>query len=410
MIIQAKLKLNNLIISGLSSVGKISRSRSKFILEIMFLFLSIKDKLNFLQFGRYGKYREQRYRNQFEKPFDFLNFNKSIIVEHSSQNIAIAFDPSYISKSGTKTYGKGKFWSGVASQAKLGLEIGGIAAIDIDNNTAMHLEAVQTPSKSDLSEKSMTLVDWYADILVGRKDYLKSLSNYIVADGYFSKKPFVDKITTQAQMHVISRLRTDADLRYLYKGEKTGKRGRPKKYTGKVIWKNIDKEYFELIEQTEDTMIYQARLYSKSLKRIINVVLEVQQKTKQKGYIIFFSTDLEMKGITIRKIYKSRFQIEFLYRDAKQYTGLESSQARSENKLHFHFNASLSAVNLAKVLFWYSLPQEIRKKQSFSMRNAKNQFNSILMLEIFFKVFAIKPKLIKNDSLFDKWLNFANIT
>jgi len=76
-----------------------------------------------------------------------------------SKHIIIAFDPSYISKSGKKTYGLDKFWSGVAAKAKLGLEIGGIAAISIDNNTAMHLEAIQTPQFKDLEAKNISLLD-----------------------------------------------------------------------------------------------------------------------------------------------------------------------------------------------------------------------------------------------------------
>ena len=102
----------------------------------MFLFLSINSRLNFLQFGRYGKYGEQRYWQQFEKHFDFLNFNKEITITHGSGKYIIAFDPSYINKSGKKTPGLDKFWPGVAGQAKLGLEIGGIAAVDIENKTA----------------------------------------------------------------------------------------------------------------------------------------------------------------------------------------------------------------------------------------------------------------------------------
>jgi len=77
---------------------------------------------------------------KIEKPFDFLNFNKELTLQHGSDRYAIAFDPSYISKSSKKTWGW--FWSGCANQAKWGLEIGGLAAIDIDNHIAFHLEAV----------------------------------------------------------------------------------------------------------------------------------------------------------------------------------------------------------------------------------------------------------------------------
>jgi hypothetical protein len=46
---------------------------------------------------------------------------------------------------------------------------------------------------------------------------------------------------------------------------------------------------------------------------------------------------------------KARFHIEFLFRDAKQFTGLTDCQARSQGKRNLHFNARLSAVTLAKL-------------------------------------------------------------
>ena len=54
----------------------------------------------------------------------------------------------------------------------------------------------------------------------------------------------------------------------------------------------------------------------------------------------------------IVQYYRSRFQIEFLYKDAKQHCGLTNCQSRSENKLNFHFNAALTAV---KILFHKTL-------------------------------------------------------
>jgi hypothetical protein len=80
-----------------------------------------------------------------------------------------------------------------------------------------------------------------------RKETLCSISRYLVADAWFSKKPFVDQIIA-LDMHLISRLRDDADLKYLYQGPSTGKRGRPCKYAGKIDSANIDTSYFELIE------------------------------------------------------------------------------------------------------------------------------------------------------------------
>jgi IS4 transposase len=62
-----------------------------------------------------------------------------------------------------------------------------------------------------------------------------------------------------------------------------------------------------------------------------------------------FSTEVEQDPRQIVQYYKLRFQIEFLFRDAKQFTGFEDCQARDAVKLAFHFNASLTALNLAKL-------------------------------------------------------------
>ena len=105
----------------LNKMKTINKWQYDFLVEVFVLFISIKGRLNFLQLGRYGNFSEQHYRNQFNKPFDFLSFNKELIKAHGSKHLTIAFDPSYIAKSGKATPGLGYFWSGVASKAKWGL-------------------------------------------------------------------------------------------------------------------------------------------------------------------------------------------------------------------------------------------------------------------------------------------------
>lgn len=90
--------------------------------------------------------------------FDWLSFNSSLVKSHLGSRLAIAFDPSYISKSGKCTPYLGRFWSGCAGKAKRGLEISGIGIIDLDLHTCLHLEAVQTPDCSTLETVNWTLV------------------------------------------------------------------------------------------------------------------------------------------------------------------------------------------------------------------------------------------------------------
>ncbi|MBC7410682.1 MAG: hypothetical protein H7339_20040 [Arcicella sp.] len=67
-----------------------------------------------------------------------------------TKEVIIGFDPSYLSKSVSKTHRVVYYWSGVAGKSKWGLEVAGFAAIDPILTTACHLDAYQTPTKEDL--------------------------------------------------------------------------------------------------------------------------------------------------------------------------------------------------------------------------------------------------------------------
>jgi hypothetical protein len=391
---------------GGSSFSELNKPRKDFIVSVLWHILSIKGKINFLQFGRFSLLGEQTYRNQFEKKFDFFAFNKQIINQVASGERVVALDPSYIPKAGKSTYGKGKFWSGVAKAAKWGLDICGFAVIDIVNNTALHLNAWQTPSAAELVNKGLNLLTYYASLVAENAEKFKEFSDYIIADAYFSKKPFVD-IILLVGLHFISRLRDDSVLRYKYYGEKTGRQGRPKQFDGKVDVKNLDTNYFSLDLSTEEIKIYSAVVYSKAFKRDIKLAVAIFYKDgKEIARKLYFSTDLEQEGEKIVRYYRSRFQIEFLYRDAKQFTGLTTCQARSENKLDFHFNAALTAVNLAKQ-DWLSTKNCTLKP--FSMADYKTLYNNTLMLERFMCRFAINPNTAKNQKIVKELLDYGKI-
>ncbi|MGL5937955.1 MAG: transposase, partial [Phocaeicola sp.] len=153
------------------------------------MFLLIPGRINFLQLDRYSSYGEQRFRQQFTKGFDFMTFNSALIKDTFSGPPAIAIDPSYISKAGKKTPYMGSFWSGCAQSIKRGVEIMGIAAIDIQTHQSLHLEAVQTPPVATLKIVLKSLLDWYSYVIEKRKDALLEISNIIVADAYFAKHP-----------------------------------------------------------------------------------------------------------------------------------------------------------------------------------------------------------------------------
>jgi hypothetical protein len=137
-----------------------------------------------------------------------------------------------------------------------------------------------------------------------------------------------------------------------------------------------------------------------SFQKNINLSIAVFYKNgKEIARKLYFSTDLKMEGMKIVSYYRSRFQIEFLYRDAKQHCGLEDCQARSKNKLDFHFNAALTAVNLAKI---YCFDNNICQNNHFSMADFKTLCHNKLLIEQFLSMFAINPNSTKNQIKINK--------
>ena len=386
---------------ALNQMQNVNKSQSKFILTTLYLFLGIIGRINFLQLSRYSKYGEQYFRKQFSKDFDFMEFNRILIQSNCNSELAIAFDPCHISKSGKQTHQVGWYWSGVANASKWGLEIGGLAVVDIANHSAFHLEAMQTKK-----EVGVTLLLQYATSILKHKEALTKLSKYILVDAYFSKEPFVSAICKE-QFEIISRLRKDANLQYQFLGEQKKGKGRPKKFDGKVDYKNIKLSHFKEIEKGEKEKIYQAKTYSKSLKKWINLVLVYSLRKGKWTHRSYFSTDLDLSAKTILEYYKSRFQIEFLYRDAKQNTSLNHCQARSEEKLNMHFNLALTAVNIAKITHWIPLKKENRLQ--FSMRDIKTYYSNGLHIDRFIKGFGILPNIIKNKTIIKKLRDFGKI-
>jgi len=90
-----------------------------------------------------------------------------LINQIASGERVVALDPSYIPKAGKSTYVRGKYWSGVARASKWGLDICGFAVVDIFNNTALHLRAWQRPPATELVDKGLNLLTYYASLVSG---------------------------------------------------------------------------------------------------------------------------------------------------------------------------------------------------------------------------------------------------
>ena len=335
-----------------NSAAKLTKSFEKILIEVIILYMIIPRKVNFTQMERYGSHDEQTYRNNFGKKksecIDWLKLNVSLAKRYFGEKgrHAIAIDPSFISKSGKKTPHIGRFWSGCAQAVKHGLEIMGIGLIDIDANDCIMLRAHQSLTGKELGLRDKSMTDFYISVIKRYRRELLKLSTLIVADAYFSTSTFVNGIKKYG-FSLVSRFRDNACLYYVYNGPRTGKRGRPKTKDGKIDMNKLDLTRMEKMEMKKaEGTAYTLIAYSKALKCKIRLVIWQMPNGKKK---LFFSNDISLSGEEVLAYYRTRFQIEFCYRDAKGYTGLMHCQARNKWKLDFAFNASFASLNVAKV-------------------------------------------------------------
>jgi len=353
--------------------------RTRFLLHLFGLWPALLGRYNFVNLGRQGNFIEYTYRKHFDKPFDWLAFNLELVKEQASNDLIIGVDPSYIPKAGKHTAGVGRFHSGKARRRKPGIEITGLAAIDMTDKTAYHLEAVQTINRKE-GESELA---FYARIIEERAEELLKVSKYIVADAFFSRNPFMGRVVT-AGFHVITRARKDISLRYYHQPGT----GRKRKWDGKVDIRQPDQSVFSRVREldTPRQQVWQGVVNQKSVNLKVRVVLihELDNQGQIETVRTYLSTDTSLTAPQIMRKYAYRFQQEFLFRDGKQFVGLEQGQGRSKEKIHFHTNMALTTVNLAKVAHYLDLP--VDKRVAFSMSDIKTAYrNERLALHIFRK-------------------------
>lgn len=165
---------------------------------------------------------------------------------------------------------------------------------------------------------------------------------------------------------------------------------------------HLEEERFEIL-RLEDGQgrILSAIVHSRSLKR--NIRLCIWESKDKKVRKLYFSTDTQMKAMDVLDYYRNRFQIEFCCRDSKQFTGLTDCQSRDLDKLHLHFNASLTSVNLAKV-------KALGKGNVLSMTSVKVLCHNYFFMQRFISVLSIQPnEEINRKLLWEEGSKFTTI-
>jgi putative transposase len=175
---------------------------------------------------------------------------------------------------------------------------------------------------------------------------------YLVLDGHFGNHPALHMVR-QCQLHLISKLRSDAALFFAYTGP-SPKHGPRPRLGEQVDVRKIPEAYLKETEVEDgiETRTYQMQLLHREFPEPLNVVilLKINLETKAWAHVILFSSDLELPYDKLVDFYSLRFQIEFNFRDAKQFWGLEDFMNVTPTAVTNAANLALFMVDVSQVL------------------------------------------------------------
>lgn len=400
--------------------------------------------------GEGGSYRTvQRF---FNTPIAWAKVHWCLIRHwflSSDDTFIIAGDETVVTKSGKKTHGIDRFFSSLYEKVVPGLSLFTLSLISTKHRTSFPLmiqQIVRSEGKptctEDLSSTEHSKENQNNSKLKGEnrpgrpkgsknknkgninlspylcfvqsmlKKVLQIIGNgtiliYIVFDGAFGNNNALQMVK-QCGLHLISKLHRNSALYFPYSGKYSG-RGARKKYGDRINYANIPKEYLKETTREKSTQIdiYQMTLLHRLFDQKLNVVIIVKTNlvTLARSHVILFSSDLDLPYGKLIDYYSLRFQIEFNFRDAKQYWGLEDFMNVKKMPVTNAVNLAFFMVNIS-----HALIDEVRKHNPlFGVQDLKAYFRAGKYLYETLKLVPEKPDPILFQQIFAQITKIGSI-
>jgi len=324
----------------------------------------------------------------------WLFFEKQLYREQ--HDYLLVGDESVVSKAGKASHGLARFFSSIFGKPIKGLAFFSFALVSVQDRKAYPLlvEQVirseaekaaqqakqakapkqvakhsQQPGKAGrpkgVKNQNKRAIEWTEEMLRLKRMGCELLDRikprvrirYLVlaqrAPRHFGNNNVAQMVRQALDLHLICKLRNDAALYFPYRGEQKGK-GRRRIYGSKLDFDNIPAQNLvkTLTEDGLQTAIYHATLLHKAFADPLNIVMIVKTNpaTQRKAHVILFSTDLALTFDQLIEAYQLRFQIEFNFRDAKQFWGFEDFMNVKQVPLTNAVGLAFFMVNLSHLL------------------------------------------------------------
>ena len=407
--------------------------------RVVFGLLSMTGRVSMLNISRWttegGSYRTvQRFFNTV-LPWSKLCwvFFRAHLFDPESVYI-LAGDESIVSKSGPSTYGLWRFFSSVHSKTIPSLAFLCLSLVSVKQRRSYPLvmeqvvrgtpalaqkglpaeprDASETPppkrkrgrpkGSRNRNKTQVVLSDTLKQIQTRVKALLARIQGlirlrYLVLDGYFGHNSAL-QMSKQCGLHLISKLRSNTAL-YLPPMPPYAGRGRPRIYGQRFNPQQIDAKYRVSTETHENitTEVYQAKLRHKKFPEPLNVVciLKTQPLREKKSHVLLFSSDLALDAEKMIDYYALRFQIEFNFRDAKQFWGLEDFMNINKIPVNNAANLSMFRVNVSAKLL---APLRLEHAEC-SVLDLKARYRGVKYFRETLKILPQKPDPIVIDQI-----------
>jgi putative transposase len=310
------------------------------------------------------------------------------LVYRQDRQYLLAADETVKAKSGKSTHGIGRFYSSIAKRVIPSISVLAISIIDTVDETSYILGTQQlmgslkttkpekpkskskpqskpkgrpkgskNKPKSEPQGVSYLVLKTLLSLVTSQlKALLPDLQCFhLVLDVFYGHEDYL-LLALENSLQIISKFKSNAHLVLPFEGQQNPT-GRPKTKGNKVDLSNIDKRFFiQTIEDKESnvkTNVYQFKAYTpKMTGQLLNIVVmvHIHQITNRQSRTVLFSNDLCLDAIKIIKFYSLRFQIEFDFRDAKQFYGLADFKNYKQTQVTNAINIAFSMTLIGKVL------------------------------------------------------------
>ena len=301
-------------------------------------------------------------------------------------------DESVVTKAGKRTFGLDRFFSSIFGKPVRGLAFFALSLVSVNERKSYPLlveqvvrseeeQGIEQPKPTKVAakqgksgqnkrqvgrpkgskNKDKRQIEWTPELrrlermaktlLEQVKPHV--LIRHLALDGHFGNNNVTQMVRQSLRLHIVSKLRNDSALYFRYDGAQKGA-GAKKRYGAKLDYNQIPSHYLvqSSTEEGIQTDIYQATMLHKSFADPLNVVVIVKTNrvTQKKAHVVLFSSDLSLPYDKLVDYYRLRFQIEFNFRDAKQFWGLEDFMNVNQIPVTNAVGLAFLMVNLSQIL------------------------------------------------------------